>query len=127
VPSATATSDTTRALASGPRTAPSTPPSTVASMVEVLGPAIAAGVQAEHGNTSCEKAKNSTLAMLAYYNKTGALDEKRFMAGCESLPPEMQVCFVLSYAREHLAECTARKMQVPPDVMQKAEAAMAGK
>jgi hypothetical protein len=96
-------------------------------MVEVLGPAIAAGLQAEHGSSACEKAKNSTRAMLAYYNKADSLDEKRFIAGCESLPAEMQACFVLSYARDHLAECNARKKQVAPDVMQKAEAAMTGK
>jgi hypothetical protein len=96
-------------------------------MVDVLGPAIAAGLSGERGSTPCEKAKNSTLAMLAYYNKGGHLDEQRFMAGCESLPPEMQVCFVLSYAQNHLADCNARKKQVPADLMQKAEAAMAGK
>jgi hypothetical protein len=100
---------------------------TFAEGMKQLAEAMNAGIEAETGDTHCERALSGMKGMIAHV--AARTPEGRtppsppngllFMQLCESLEVEAQRCMMLSYYRDHGPECEQVKEELPPEVVER--------
>jgi hypothetical protein len=97
-----------------------------------MGQAIqAAASAAAQGGTSCERAHNGIVAMVAELGKSGghadkAPDRAKFLEACGELPAPMQQCLDVSYALQHAKDCQEQQKKLTPEQIAKLKAMMGG-
>jgi hypothetical protein len=95
--------------------------------LKMIAEAMVAGIDAERGDTHCERALTGMTGMIKHIAErtpegrtppsppNGLL----FMQLCEGLEVEAQRCLVLSYRKDHERECEQLRERMPPDVVER--------
>jgi hypothetical protein len=95
--------------------------------LKMIAEAMQAGIDAERGDTHCERALTGITGMfkhIAERTPEGRTPPSlpnglSFMQLCEGLEVEAQRCLVLSHRKDHEQECEQLREQMPPEVVER--------
>ena len=96
-------------------------------MLKLLAEATQAGIDAERGDSHCERALTGMRALVDHVaEKRGEparpIDGPAFIQTCEGFDVEIQRCIVLSYSQAHQDECSAVIDAAPPGTVVRIQA-----
>ena len=96
-------------------------------MLKLLAEATQAGIDAERGDSHCERALTGMRALVDHVaEKRGEparpIDGPAFIQTCEGFDVEIQRCIVLSYSQAHQDECSAVIDAAPPGTVERIQA-----